>query len=63
MGIAGLIFYFLDQVDMLVGVWLILSFIVPVTAERILWSIVFLFIAHQVITIIGYGLGMRATAR
>src|SRR5215510_7266086 len=62
-GLAALLFYFLDQVDMLVGVWLVLGFMVTVTVERILWSIVFLFVAHQVITIIGYGLGMRATAR
>src|SRR4030095_7242466 len=50
-GIAGVISYFLDQVDMLVGVWLILGFIVPVTVERIVWSIAFLFIAHQVISV------------
>lgn len=62
-GFAGWLFYFLDQVDMLVGVWLVLSFMVTVTVERLLWSIVFLFAAHQVITAIGYGLGMRATAR
>ena len=62
-GFAGWLFYCLDQVDMLFGVWLVLSFLVTVTVPRILWSIVFLFAAHQVITIIGYGLGMRATAR
>lgn len=62
-GAASLIFYFFDQVDMLVGVWLVLGFVVPVTVERILWSIVFLFVAHQAATVIGYALGMRATAR
>jgi len=62
-GAGGLAFYFLDQVDMLVGVWLVLGFVVPVTVERILWSIVFFFIAHQVATVTGYALEMRATAR
>lgn len=37
--------------------------IAPVTVERVLWSVVFLFLAHQLITIIGYGLGMLATPR
>lgn len=62
-GAAGLFFYVFDQVDMLVGVWLVLGFIVGVTIERVLWAIAFLFVTHQIITLIGYGLGMRATAR
>jgi hypothetical protein len=62
-GIVGVLFYILDQVDMLLGVWLVLSFAVEVTLSRILWSVVFLFLAHQMITLAGYVLGMRATAR
>lgn len=62
-GLAGGLFYVLDQVDMLVGVWLVLGFVVRASIERILWSILFLFVIHQVLTLIGYGLGMRATAR
>jgi hypothetical protein len=37
--------------------------VLTVTVARVLWSVVFLFIAHQVLTVIGYRLGMRATAR
>jgi hypothetical protein len=62
-GATGLVFYFIDQVDMLAGVWLVLGFVVPISVERILWSIVFLFVAHQAVTVIGYAIGMRATAR
>ncbi len=62
-GVAGVLFYLLDQVDLLLGMWLVLALVVEVTLLRVLWSIVFLFFAHQVITIVGYALGMRATAR
>jgi hypothetical protein len=61
-GISGAVFYLLDQVDMLVGVWLVLWFAVGVTVMRVLWSILFLFIAHQILTAVGYRLGMRATS-
>lgn len=62
-GAIGSLFFFLDQVDLLIGSWVILAFILPVTIERILWSIAFLFVAHQVMTIVGYCLGMRVTPR
>ena len=62
-GVRGGVFYLLDQVDMLAGVWLVLGFVLTVTVARVLWSVVFLFIAHQVLTVLGYWLGMRATAR
>jgi CDP-diglyceride synthetase len=62
-GIAGAVFYVLDQIDMLVGIWIVLGFVVTVTAVRVLWSVVFLFVAHQVFTVVGFSLGMRATAR
>jgi hypothetical protein len=60
---AKLRFYILDQIDMLIGVWLVLSFTVEVTVARVLWSAVFLFLSHQIITLAGYALGMRSTAR
>jgi hypothetical protein len=62
-GLRGVLFYVLDQVDMLVGVWVLLGLAIGITAARVLWSVVFLFIAHQVLTVVGYRLGMRATAR
>ncbi len=57
------IFYFLDQVDLLAGVWLVLSLAMTVTLGHVLFSIVFIFAAHQIVTVIGYLLGMRHTIR
>jgi hypothetical protein len=62
-GVLGVEFYVLDQIDMLLGIWVVVGFAVPITAMRLLWSVVFLFITHQLLTVVGYGLGMRATAR
>jgi CDP-archaeol synthase len=62
-GVVGAVFYVLDQIDMLMGVWVVLGTVVAVTVARVVDSIVFLFVAHQLLTVVGYGLGMRATAR
>ena len=62
-GWRKILFYGYDQIDFLVGVWLVLSFVISVTAERIILSVIFMLIAHQILTSIGYVLGMRATAR
>jgi hypothetical protein len=62
-GIRSVIFYVLDQVDLLIGVWLVIWPFVDVTVLRLLLSVAFLFIAHQIISVLGYHLGMRSTAR
>jgi CDP-archaeol synthase len=62
-GAFGFVFYFIDQVDMLLGVWLVLSLVIAVRANSVAWSVVFLFAAHQLFTVAGYGLGMRSTWR
>ena len=62
-GFFSAVFYVLDQVDMLFGIWLVLALVIEVTATRVLWSVVFLFITHQILTVVGYQLGMRATVR
>jgi CDP-archaeol synthase len=62
-GAVNLIFYILDQVDFLVGAWIVLGFVVEVTLLRALYSIIFLFVTHQVISFLGFLLGMRKTAR
>ena len=51
----------LDQVDVLIGAWLVLSFVVPPTAGLLLGSFLFVYLGHQLLTVIGYGLGMRTT--
>jgi hypothetical protein len=62
-GIVGSFFYVLDQIDMLVGLWVVLALVIGVTALRVLWSVVFLFTTHQMVTVVGYRLGMRVTPR
>jgi CDP-archaeol synthase len=62
-GIVGSFFYVLDQIDMLVGLWVVLALVIGVTALRVLWSVVFLFTTHQMVTVVGYRLGIRVTPR
>lgn len=62
-GGMGLIFYAFDQIDFLVGAWLILALFISITFERVFWSLIFLFISHQIMTSVGYSLGMRSTSR
>lgn len=62
-GVRGVFFHVLDQVDVLVGGWLVLSMVVPPTPGRILGSLLFVYCGHQLITLLGYALGMRATPR
>jgi hypothetical protein len=62
-GWKALIFYIYDQIDFLLGAWLVLATLVPVTAGRVLLSSGLLLIAHQVMSSVGYALGMRRTAR
>ena len=63
LGPVNLLFYILDQADFLVGAWIVLAFVIEVTAWRVLYSFIFLFVTHQVISFLGYLLGMRKTAR
>jgi len=62
-GWKGLLFYIYDQIDFLVGAWIVLAIVVPVTVERVLLSSGFLLVAHQLMSSAGHALGMRRTAR
>src|SRR5215470_4891955 len=62
-GWKAVIFYVYDQIDFLLGAWLVLAVVVPVTAGRLLLSAVLLLVAHQIMSSVGYALGMRRTAR
>jgi|SRR5882672_5414165 len=62
-GWKALIFYVYDQIDFLLGAWLILAIAVPITIERVLLSSGLLLIAHQLMSSVGYAMGMRRTAR
>lgn len=62
-GASGAFYYVLDQVDVLFGLWLAYALVMRVTPERVLLSFLILFFGHQLVTVIGYGLGMRKTIR
>jgi hypothetical protein len=62
-GSMRLIFYVYDQIDFLLGAWLVLAVVVPVTVGRVLFSAGLLLVAHQLMSSVGYALGMRKTAR
>jgi CDP-2,3-bis-(O-geranylgeranyl)-sn-glycerol synthase len=62
-GALGLAFHVLDQLDVLFGAWAILPIVVKPTLGRVLGSVGCVYIGHQLLTLLGYRLGMRATAR
>jgi len=56
-------FYVLDQVDFLLGAWLVVWPWVSPSWPRVLWSVAFVLVVHQFISILGAALGMRSSAR
>jgi len=62
-GMLEPMFYLFDQVDVLLGTWLVIACIVAPTPSRVGWSIVFVVVVHQIISLLGVRLGMRASAR
>ena len=62
-GLLNGLFFVLDQVDFLLGSWIVLQFYLRITLIRVFYSFIFLFITHQIISGLGYLLGMRKTAR
>jgi len=61
--LAGVFFYLWDQLDLLVGYWLVLSLAVPATPLRVATSVAVVAGVHPLLTLAGYLLGMRPTAR
>jgi len=62
-GPGTIFFYLLDQVDFLAGAWLVLCSWAPPTLLRVFWSILFVVVVHQLVSLLGARLGMRASAR
>ena len=61
------VFYVVDQVDLLIGVWVVLAFYMNFDWS-LMWkplsiSFALIFFGHQLVTVIGYFLGMRDTWR
>jgi CDP-diglyceride synthetase len=64
-GMLGAFLYILDQVDLVVGVWLTVAVTAPsaITPNRILLSFAIVFVVHQATNVLGYALRMRSTPR
>jgi hypothetical protein len=62
-GLAAPFFYFYDQVDFLVGAWLVMQLWVTPSWSLVLWSLLFVLVVHQIVSSLGALLGMRASAR
>jgi hypothetical protein len=57
------LFYLWDQVDVLLGFWLVFSVVVPATPLRIAVSVLVVAAIHPLLALIGHLLGMRPTSR
>jgi hypothetical protein len=61
--LPGVVFYLWDQLDLLAGYWLVLALAVPATPTRVALSAAIVGSIHPLLTLAGYLLGMRPTAR
>jgi hypothetical protein len=62
-GTLAVVFYLWDQLDVLLGFWLLLSTEVPATPVRLATSVLIVGGIHPLLTVAGYLLGMRPTPR
>jgi len=62
-GALAVVLYLWDQLDLLLGWWLLFSWFVPPTPVRLAASILLVGALHPVVTVIGWLLGMRPTPR
>jgi hypothetical protein len=62
-GPLSVVFYLWDQLDLLLGYWLVLATAVPATSLRVALSLLVVGAIHPLLTLVGYLLGMRPTAR
>jgi CDP-diacylglycerol--serine O-phosphatidyltransferase len=62
-GLSGIAFHVLDQVDVVFGAWLVLGWLLKPTWLRLAGSFAAVYVGHQIISLIGYWLGMRTTPR
>jgi CDP-diglyceride synthetase len=62
-GIRGMAFHVLDQVDVVFGAWAVMAWVVRPSFGRLAGSFGTVYVGHQLISLMGYWLGMRTTAR
>ncbi len=63
-GAAGAFFHVLDQVDLLAGAWFVVALTLgPPPLAALGWSVLVMYVVHQAVSVVGWSLGMRKTAR
>ncbi|MGD2125324.1 MAG: CDP-archaeol synthase [Desulfobacteraceae bacterium] len=60
-GSWGVVFFLFDQVDLTIGIWVFLFFIIRPSFLLILWSFALTFVLHMAVSSVGYLLQMRKT--
>ena len=60
-GFLGVVFFIYDQVDLTIGIWVFLFFLIRPSPWLILWSLLLTLVLHLSVSIVGYFLGMRKT--
>ncbi len=60
-GLLGVAFFLLDQVDLAIGIWVFLFFLIRPSLFLVTWSFLLTIVLHVAISTVGYLLGMRKT--
>ena len=60
-GLLGITFFLYDQVDLTIGIWVFLFFLIRPSLKLILWSLLLTLILHVAVSSVGYLLKMRKT--
>ena len=60
-GLLGVAFFLFDQVDLAIGIWVFLFFLIRPSLLLVLWSFLLTIVLHMAISSVGYLLGMRKT--
>jgi CDP-diglyceride synthetase len=60
-GPLGIAFFIYDQVDLTIGIWVFLFFLIRPSLWLVLWSLLLTLALHLAVSIVGYLLGMRKT--
>ena len=60
-GFLGVVFFIYDQVDLTIGIWVFLFFLIRPSPWLILWSLLLTLVLHLSVSSVGYLLGMRKT--
>ena len=62
-GVRGVVFHVLDQIDVVFGAWAVLAWVARPTLGRLGGTLGTVYIGHQLVSLVGYWLGMRTSAR